>query len=97
MPLSGLWSKDKTSKSKSIETLAALDNDDDDKYFNNLYHQKSDDFDQVQGCQMVFFRTKYTDFGKFWRTLKWKVLVFLCPFEMVYAHLVYFIAIWYVY
>jgi hypothetical protein len=29
--------------------------------------------------------------------LKWKVLVFLCPFEMVYAHLVYFIAIWYVY
>ena len=44
-PLSGIWSKEKSSKSKSIETLAAIDrNDDFDAPFN-----KSDDFDQTTG------------------------------------------------
>jgi hypothetical protein len=32
--------------------------------------------DQVQGCQMVYFHTKNTNLGIFWRTLKRKMLVY---------------------
>jgi hypothetical protein len=28
-----------------------------------------------QGCQMVYFQTKRTKLGKFWRVLQWKMLV----------------------
>jgi hypothetical protein len=29
-----------------------------------------------QGCQMVYFQTKNTSLGKFWRALQWKMLVY---------------------
>jgi hypothetical protein len=36
-----------------------------------------------QGCQMVYFRTRNTNLGKFRRVLQWKMLVH------IYGHLVY--------
>jgi hypothetical protein len=49
-----------------------------------------------QGCQMAYFQTKNTDWGKFWRVLQWKMSVY-------YVHVVYFTAsryifvtIWYI-
>jgi hypothetical protein len=33
-----------------------------------------------QGCQMVYFRTKNRNLGKFWRTLQWKMLVYFMDF-----------------
>jgi hypothetical protein len=29
-----------------------------------------------QGCQMAYYQTKNPDLGKFWRVLKWKILVY---------------------
>jgi hypothetical protein len=46
---------------------------------------------------MVFFQTKNRNLGKFWRVLQWKMLVFLWPFDIFYAHLVYFDEIWYIF
>jgi hypothetical protein len=55
-----------------------------------------------QGCQMVCFQTKIPILGKFWRVLKWKILVYfmtiwsiLLLLEIFYVHLVYFVVIWY--
>jgi hypothetical protein len=50
----------------------------------------------VQGCQMVNFRTKNPNLGRFWRVLEWKMLVYFMPiwnksitaFFICYAHLV---------
>jgi hypothetical protein len=49
----------------------------------------------VQGCQMVFFKTKNPNLGKFWRALEWKKLVnymaiwnILRPFGIFDGHLV---------
>jgi hypothetical protein len=48
----------------------------------------------VKGCQMVYFRTKNPNLGKFWRTLEWKMLVYFMVFWNIlrtlgifYAHL----------
>jgi hypothetical protein len=48
-----------------------------------------------QGCQMVCFRTKNPNLGKFWRVLRWKMLVYfmdtwsiLRSFDIFYGHLV---------
>jgi hypothetical protein len=30
----------------------------------------------VQGCQMVYFQTKKSNLGKFWRVLQWKISVY---------------------
>jgi hypothetical protein len=53
---------------------------------------------------MVCFQTKNPNFGKFWRVLQWKILVyfmsiwtFLGPLEISYGHLVYFEVIWYIF
>jgi hypothetical protein len=50
-----------------------------------------------QGCQMVYFQTKSTNVGKFWRTLDWKMLEhfmgiwnILRTFRICYDHLVHF-------
>jgi hypothetical protein len=50
-----------------------------------------------QGCQMVYFQTKNTNLGKFWRALWWQILVHLMPiwyilwpFGIFCGHLVYF-------
>jgi hypothetical protein len=40
------------------------------------------------GCQMVYFETKNTNLGVFWRSLERKILVYLLPFGTVYGHLV---------
>jgi hypothetical protein len=37
-----------------------------------------------QGCQMVFFHSKNSDLGKFWRTLERKMLKFLWPFGNIF-------------
>jgi hypothetical protein len=53
---------------------------------------------------MVYFQTKNRNLGKFGRVLKWKMLVYfmdigsiLRPFDIFYDHLVYFVAIWYIF
>jgi hypothetical protein len=50
---------------------------------------------------MVCFQTKNPNLGKFWRVLKWKILVYfmtvwsiLRPLEIFYGHFVYFAVIW---
>jgi hypothetical protein len=56
-----------------------------------------------QGCQMVYFQTKNPIFGKFWRVLQWKMLVYFVSILSIFwslgqfsDHLVNFIDIWYV-
>jgi hypothetical protein len=56
-----------------------------------------------RGCQMVVFKPKNPNLGKFWRTLEWKMLVYfmaiwsiLWPFGLFCSHLVYFVAIWFI-
>jgi hypothetical protein len=49
-----------------------------------------------QGCQIVWFKTKNTNLGLFWRALEGKILDILWPFGIFYGHLVYFMAIWYI-
>jgi hypothetical protein len=31
----------------------------------------------IQGCQMVSFQTKNPNLGIFWRTLEWKMLLYI--------------------
>jgi hypothetical protein len=57
-----------------------------------------------QGCQMVYFQTKNSYLGKFWRFLQWKMLVYfiyiwsiLRQFDIFYGQLVYFVVIWYLF
>jgi hypothetical protein len=58
-----------------------------------------------QGYQMVYFQTRNSKLGKFWRVLQGKMLVYryigimaiwymLLPFGIFYCHLVYFVATW---
>jgi hypothetical protein len=58
----------------------------------------------TQGCQMVCFQTKNPNFGKFWRVLEWKMMVYfidswsiLRSFVLVYGHWVQFVVIWYIF
>jgi hypothetical protein len=53
---------------------------------------------------MVYFQTKIPILGKFWKVLKWKLLVYfialwfvLQPFGIYYCCLVYFIVVWYIF
>jgi hypothetical protein len=48
--------------------------------------------------------SKNLNLGRFWRVLKWKIMVnliaigsILLPFGLFYCHLVYFMVIWYTY
>jgi hypothetical protein len=48
-----------------------------------------------QGCQMVSFQTKNPNWGIFWRTLEWKMLLYtlviyniLRPLGIFYGHLI---------
>jgi hypothetical protein len=57
---------------------------------------------QRQGCQRVYFQTKNSNLGKFWRALEWKMLVYfmtilsiLRPNGIVYGSLAHFVVIWY--
>jgi hypothetical protein len=50
---------------------------------------------------MVYFQTKYLNLGKFWRALKWKILVYfiviwniLRPIGIFYDHLVLLWLVW---
>jgi hypothetical protein len=57
----------------------------------------------AKGCQMVRFQTKNTDLGKFWRVLRWKMLVYfmavwsiIWPSGIFCGFLVYLTAIWHI-
>jgi hypothetical protein len=57
-----------------------------------------------QGCQMVSFKIKNPNLGKFWRALEWKMLIsfmaflnILQTFRKFYDHLVHFVFIWYIF
>jgi hypothetical protein len=57
-----------------------------------------------RGCQMVCFQTKNPNLGKFWRVLLRKLLEYcmtiwsiLRSLKIFYGHLVYFVAIWYIF
>jgi hypothetical protein len=59
---------------------------------------------QNQGCQMVYFQTKNSNLGKFWRALQWKTLGYflniwsiLRPFNIFYWHSVYFVVNLYIF
>jgi hypothetical protein len=41
------------------------------------------------------FSNQNPNLGKFWRVLQWKLLVYLCPFGILYSHFPYFMVIWY--
>jgi hypothetical protein len=53
---------------------------------------------------MVYFQTKNTNLGKFWKVLQWKmlvyfmaILVFLRPTVVFHGHLYAFVDIWYIF
>jgi hypothetical protein len=54
-----------------------------------------------QGCQTVYFRTKNPNFGKFWRDLEWKLLVyFITIWNILWLLVIKFghdqvVAVWY--
>jgi hypothetical protein len=57
-----------------------------------------------QGCQMVYFRTKNPDLGKFLRALDWKIFIHFMDVQNIlqifgdfYDHLVHFVLIWYMF
>jgi hypothetical protein len=54
-------------------------------------------FASEQGCQIVYFKTKNTTLGNFWRVLQWKTLVYFMDSWSLYSHLAYFIDIWYIF
>jgi hypothetical protein len=52
---------------------------------------------------MVYFQTKNPNWGKFWRVMDWKMLIYfmtiwnsLRTFGIFYDHLVRFVLIWYI-
>jgi hypothetical protein len=52
---------------------------------------------RMQGCQMVYLQTKSPTWGKIWRALEWKMLLYLMTiwnmfrsFGMIHSRLVYF-------
>jgi hypothetical protein len=48
-----------------------------------------------QGCQMVSFQTKHPNLGIFWRTLEWKLFLYIvCSFVKYFDHWVYLMGIW---
>jgi hypothetical protein len=61
-------------------------------------------FCRKAGLPDVYFQTKNPNFGKLWRALRWKKLVFfmailsiLRPNGIFYSHLVHFVVIWYIF
>jgi hypothetical protein len=48
-----------------------------------------------QGCQMDF-SNQQSQFGKIFRALDWKILMFLWPFGIFVRHFGYFMTIWYI-
>jgi hypothetical protein len=47
-----------------------------------------------QGCQMVYFQTKNTNLGKFWRFLKWKMFIYSVVIWNILLPRGSFMAIW---
>jgi hypothetical protein len=59
---------------------------------------------RLQGCQMVYFQTKISNLGKFWKVLQRKMLLhfmaiwsILRPYGIFCCHLVYLKVIWYIF
>jgi phosphatidylglycerophosphate synthase len=44
----------------------------------------------------IYFQTKKTNFGKFWKAMQWKMLVLKVPFCLLYGQMVNCLAIWYI-
>jgi hypothetical protein len=60
-------------------------------------------FHQWQGCQMLYFQTKFTNLDKFGRAFEWKLLVYFikilnisCPF-LYFLTFGNFVVIWYIF
>jgi hypothetical protein len=52
----------------------------------------------AQGCQMVYFQTKSTNLGKFYRALDWRYIdILYIIWDILYGHLEYFTDIGIVY
>jgi hypothetical protein len=58
---------------------------------------------RTQGCQTISFQTNNPNFGKFWKALDWKMLIYfmaswtiLETFGIFYDHLVHLVFIWYI-
>jgi hypothetical protein len=43
---------------------------------------------------MVYFHTKNPDFGRFWRALKWKILVYFMTFWNILRPFIIIFAVW---
>jgi hypothetical protein len=43
----------------------------------------------MQGCRMVYFQTKKSQLGKFWRALQWKMFVYFTGIGVLYGILIY--------
>jgi hypothetical protein len=52
-----------------------------------------------QGCQMVYFTTKYRNLGKFWKMLTYFMAIWniLPTFWIFYDNFVHFVFIWYIF
>jgi hypothetical protein len=50
-----------------------------------------------QGCQMVCFQTKNPNWGKFWRVLQWKMMLYFMDTWSIFTVFcyMYFMDIWY--
>jgi hypothetical protein len=51
---------------------------------------------QLQGCQMAYFQTKNSNFGNFWKVLKWKMLGYFMTIWSFIRLLGIFMAIYYI-
>jgi hypothetical protein len=52
----------------------------------------------IQGCQMVYFKTKKSQFGYFVEGLGMENVVYILrPFGVIYGRLVEFVFIWYIF
>jgi hypothetical protein len=50
-----------------------------------------------QCCQMLYFQTKNPNLDKYWKVMKWKMLVLSWPLCLFYSKMVYFMVIWYIF
>jgi hypothetical protein len=50
-----------------------------------------------QGCQMVFFQTKNTNLGTFWRVLQWKMFEYFMSIRYILRPFGIFSGFWYIF
>jgi hypothetical protein len=70
------------------------------KHFSVQFHRNV-----IQVCQMVYFQAKNPNFGKFWRALDWKMLIYfmiirnsLCTIQYFKTiRYIHFVFVWYIF